>query len=161
MLKDNNRNSQADSPAEQYIFKYLTIVLQIAIKCNAGIVYCQSYIPLYILFTEKGHIAQDVWLIRWQKLSAHEQTINEPNCRIKSIEEVRTKFETNNIYLIAERAIQNIICTYISVCLSEDKFFFCEIRFELNFCSYVISTRSEFEYLNSPVSEAIQVILNN
>lgn len=137
------------------------VVLQVAIKCNTGIIYCQSSLPLYILFSEKGNIAQDVWLNKWQNLSAHEQTITVPNCRVKSMAEVRTKFERNNIYLIAERAIQNIICTYISVCISDEKFFFCEIRFELNFVSFVISTRSEFEYLISPVSEAIQVIINN
>lgn len=123
--------------------------------------YCQSSLPLHVLFTEKGKISQDIWLSAWQSLSAHEHTINVTNCKAKSMDQVKKKFQENNIYLIAEREIQNITCAYISVCISENQFFFGEIRFEINYKSYVISTRSELQYFITPVSEAIQLVLNN
>jgi hypothetical protein len=106
-------------------------------------------------------MAQEIWLSKWQSLSTNEYTINVSDCKVKSMDEVRTKFKENNIYLIAERVIQNILWVYISVCIPENQFFFGEIRFELNFRSYVLSTRSESQHFITAVSNAIQVILNN
>ena len=135
--------------------------MQVAIKCDGGIVYFQTLLPLYVLFSQKGKIAQDLWLSNWQLLSNKENIVTVPSTKANSMDQIRTKFELNNIYLIAERAIQNTICLYISVSLLDDQLFLCEIRFEANFSSYVISTRSNAEHFIKPISEAIQVIINN
>ena len=122
--------------------------------------YFQTFIPLYIFFCEKGKISQDVWLNSWQSLEASEYTVSNSACIVQSMENLRTRFELNQIYLIAERMIEDLLFIYVSVTLTEGQNFFCEIRFGPEFSSYVISTRSKFIEFIKLVSDGIQVVMN-
>nr|KAJ3420883.1 AP-1 complex subunit beta-1 [Polyrhizophydium stewartii] len=133
--------------------------LQVAFKTNAGIVYFQTLVPLYLFFSEQGQLPPQTWLKMWKEEIPNEAKFGFPLARVEPAAVVRAKLQASNVFTVAERVVDNVPCMYLSVKLEDGTIFLVEMRIEssLSICACVVKTYAA--HLFDVFQASIQTIL--
>ena len=89
--------------------------LQVALKCELGILYFQTQIPLYVLFIEHEPMAQNAWLKLWRGDIPSSNESSTTIFKTKSFpttEAISHMLLTYNIHTIALRTVDEMVRTY-------------------------------------------------
>ncbi|KAI0217421.1 hypothetical protein L0F63_001551 [Massospora cicadina] len=103
--------------------------LQVAFKCSLGVFYSQTELPLHILFSEAGCLDQNVFLNYWRDFAsvAEFQFSVQGMAPVASVEWLRNKLHTNNVFTVADRNVNGKVYMFISVVLEDQSIFLVEL----------------------------------
>ena len=97
--------------------------LQVAVKSDAGIVYFQTVVPLYIFFSEGGDIGQQQWLNMWKNEKPSEASYVVALVHAMDVAVVRKRLQIFNIFTIAERRIEGVVKLIIIIIIFVEMLF--------------------------------------
>lgn len=94
--------------------------LQVALQTNAGILYFQTLIPLYVLYCENSKLDPDVWISTWRDvipptsevitqtmIPSSSSTMNSGPPR--DMIGMMKRLESNNVFTVASRILENMV----------------------------------------------------
>ncbi|KAJ3328139.1 AP-1 complex subunit beta-1 [Blyttiomyces sp. JEL0837] len=138
--------------------------LQIAIKCNAGILYFQTLVPLHILFTEEGSLEQETWLKLWrEEIPSSNESIHNFNLsrRYGNPEEIRDKLHRNNVFTIAQRTVEGNQHFFTAVKLTNGALFLSDLQLDSSLYACTLSTKTPLTTAVGAYEAAVVAILNS
>lgn len=139
-----NSNSKAD------------LDLQIALRTNEGVLYYQTVYSIESLFSEKGAVDQATWLDLWRRdISEFKGSLAILNIHVA---EIAARLASRNVFLVAERRVENCDWFYGSVSLEDGTIFIFEIQIDAQ-QSVKITCKSEISYLLEPFNDSLLCIL--
>ena len=86
----------------------LFLGLQVALKCTRGISYFDLFVPLHVLFIEKGQLAPEEWLQMW-KADEREGSFVVKGFQLESLSDLKRILLNHNVFMIAERIVDSVV----------------------------------------------------
>ncbi|KAJ3263738.1 hypothetical protein HDU77_010014 [Chytriomyces hyalinus] len=139
--------------------------LQIAVKCNLGILYFQAQIPLHVLFSENISIEPEAWLRAWtSELPPSTESVANfqlnRTSRFTSPSDVEALLRANAMITVAQRNVEgnHVFFTYAQV--SNGVAIYSEIKLDPSYQYVMVSTKSLGAQFIPAFESAVNGILN-
>ncbi|KAJ3136978.1 AP-1 complex subunit beta-1 [Physocladia obscura] len=136
--------------------------VQIALKCNLGILYFQALLPVHVLFLENSVVDADTWLRSWStELPPSSESVTNfaISARYVSVDDVKTKLFSNNVFTVAQRTT-DLHNYFTFVKLANGLTILSEIKFDFQFQFCQVSSKSLATHLIPAFEVAIAGILS-
>ncbi|KAJ1975225.1 hypothetical protein H4R34_004417 [Dimargaris verticillata] len=136
--------------------------IQIALKTSLGVFYFQTSFLLHILLVEAGQLEQNSFLSTWQEIPDAMQKIGTVySLQYQSMLDLRQKLHRNNIFTIAERAVNQMTHFYLSAKTVDGSTFLTELRLDGNFQACYYATKTYASHLVQAYHTALEAILSS
>lgn len=118
--------------------------LQCAIKCSLDIFYFNVPYDLSVLFVEAGAVDKDPFKDQWQKVGEQREVKFADNMQsMMSPDAVIDRLKTINVFYVAQRAVQDAVCIYVSAKTPNNVLVLAEVTVQSNSTQIRLGTRTE------------------
>jgi len=90
------------------------VVIQMAMKTDAGVIYFQDKIPIEVMYGSDGKLSRDDYLKMWQDPSLNEHQKVKGKISTMDFQEIISRLEKNHIFFVAKRTGPNAISLFYS-----------------------------------------------
>eukprot|EP00731_Ephydatia_muelleri_P022589 Em0015g172a len=136
-------------------------MLQVAMKNNIDVFYFSAVIPMNVLFTLDGKMDRKVFLATWKEIPP----TNEVQSTIENVsftsDQIQQKLETNYIFTIAKRTVDNQDLLYMSLKFVNNIWVLGELKSTQNSTSVGIALKTNVLDVVPGVQEIIAAILHS
>lgn len=139
-------------------------MLQVAIKNNVGVFYFSSLVPVNVLLIEDGRMDRKVFLATWKEIASTNEVQSTVNTPSLTADQVQSKLEPNNIFLVAKRAVevgetkQDLL--YMSLKFTNNVWVLAELKVTTPFTNIQLALKTHVLEVIPAVQEAMGTILN-
>jgi len=130
--------------------------VQICVKNNINKYFFQMMVPTHVLFTENGLVSKEEYLSLWKNVQ-HEHFVDINPTRLDR-DEIQRKLQSNNVFYVAHRNVQQQEMIYFSARILNETLVFVELTLSPNGCK--LCTKSSKLEVIPGVEQAISFILS-
>ena len=144
-----------------FLFFFLDLMNQVAVKNNIDVFYFAVVIPLSVFFAEDGQMDKRIFLSTWKDIPAQNEVQYTINNVSLSADAVSAKMQQNNVFTIAKRNVEGQDMLYQSLKLVNGIWILSELKMQPGNPNLILAVKTRAPDVSSSVHTAFDAILHS
>eukprot|EP01134_Creolimax_fragrantissima_P004592 CFRG4592T1 len=133
--------------------------LQVALKCNMGVLFFDCPVPHHVMFTSDGGMEREVYLQSWRDISEKQEVLVQLGNVSVSEAQVESVLRANNVFTVAKRNVDGRDLWYTSLKYTNGIWVMVELSLLSGTRSGTVAVRTKTRDVVDGVCEAFRVLL--